>query len=63
MMSQCIAGGLEIYGMSADILAERNPAAAIFSVGFAFPNADAAFKAMDGDLGKFTRDISEKIGM
>ncbi|HEY1798678.1 MAG TPA: TRAP transporter substrate-binding protein [Stellaceae bacterium] len=63
MMSQAVVGGLEIYGMSVDILAQRNPSAAIFGVGFAFPNVDVAFKAMDGDLGKFVRDISEKVGL
>src|SRR5580698_9895815 len=38
MMSQALAGALEIYGMSLDILAQKNPSAAIFGVGFAFPN-------------------------
>src|SRR5208337_722830 len=37
MMSQAIAGALEIYGMSFDILAQKAPPAAIFGVGFAFP--------------------------
>jgi TRAP-type transport system periplasmic protein len=63
MMSQAISGGLEIYGMSLDILAQRSPAAAIFGVGFAFPNVDVAFKAMDGDLGKYVRGIAEKAGL
>src|SRR6202021_3873422 len=48
MMSQAIAGALEIYGMSLDILAQKTPSAAIFWVGFAFPNYDVAWKAMDG---------------
>ncbi|HVH79503.1 MAG TPA: TRAP transporter substrate-binding protein DctP, partial [Stellaceae bacterium] len=48
MMSQAILGGLEIYGMSLDILAQKSPSAAIFGVGFAFPDYDTAWKAMDG---------------
>jgi len=32
MMSQAIAGALEIYGMSLDILAQKAPSAAIFGV-------------------------------
>jgi tripartite ATP-independent transporter DctP family solute receptor len=63
MMSQAIAGALEIYGMSLDILAQKAPSAAIFGVGFAFPNYDVAWKAMDGDLGAYCRGLSEKVGL
>jgi len=63
MMSQAIAGALEIYGMSLDILAQKNPPAAIFGVGFAFPDYDAAWKAMDGELGNYCRGLSEKAGL
>jgi len=63
MMSQAIAGALEIYGMSMDILAQKSPSAAIFGVGFAFPDYPTAWKAMDGDLGKYCRDLSEKAGL
>ncbi|MBV9828590.1 MAG: TRAP transporter substrate-binding protein [Alphaproteobacteria bacterium] len=63
MMSQAIAGALEIYGMSLDILAQRNSSAAIFGVGFAFPDYDTAWKAMDGDLGKYCRSIADKVGL
>jgi tripartite ATP-independent transporter DctP family solute receptor len=63
MMSQALAGALEIYGMSMDILAQKSPSAAIFGVGFAFPNYDVAWKAMDGDLGKYCRTLSEKVGL
>src|SRR6185437_6806980 len=60
MMSQAVAGGLEIYGMSMDILAQKNPPAAIFGVGFAFSDYDAAWQAMDGDLGGYCRGLAEK---
>jgi TRAP-type transport system periplasmic protein len=63
MMSQAIAGALEVYGMSLDILAQKSPSAAIFGVGFAFPDYDAAWKAMDGDLGNYCRGLSEKVGL
>src|SRR5437763_1967858 len=63
MMSQAIAGALEIYGMSLDILAQKNPPAAIFGGGFAFPDYDTAWQAMDGDLGAYCRGLSEKAGL
>src|ERR1700728_4889912 len=63
MMSQAIAGALEVYGMSFDILAQKTPSAAIFGVGFAFADYDTAWKAMDGDLGKYCRDLAEKAGL
>src|ERR1700749_768237 len=63
MMSQAIAGALEIYGMSLDILAQKSASAAIFGVGFAFPDYDVAWKAMDGDLGAYCRGLSEKVGL
>src|ERR1700720_1441825 len=63
MMSQAIAGALEIYGMSLDILAQKSASAAIFGVGFAFPDYPTAWKAMDGDLGAYCRGLSEKAGL
>jgi len=63
MMSQAIAGALEIYGMSLDILAQKAPSAAIFGVGFAFPDYEVAWQAMDGDLGAYCRGLAEKAGL
>jgi tripartite ATP-independent transporter DctP family solute receptor len=63
MMSQAIAGALEIYGMSLDILAQKSASAAIFGVGFAFPDYPSAWKAMDGELGNYCRGLSEKVGL
>ena len=63
MMSQAIAGALEIYTMSLDILAQKSPSAAIFGVGFAFPDYPTAWKAMDGELGGYCRGLSEKVGL
>jgi TRAP-type transport system periplasmic protein len=63
MMSQCIAGALEMYNLSLDILAQKSPSAAIFGTGFAFPDYPTAWKAMDGDLGNYCRGLSEKVGL
>src|ERR1700743_2017602 len=45
MMSQALAGALEIYSLSLDILAQKSPSAAIFGVGFAFPDYDTGCEA------------------
>jgi tripartite ATP-independent transporter DctP family solute receptor len=63
MMSQAVAGALEMYVMSVDILAQRSPPAAIFGVGFAFSDYDKAWAAMDGDLGNYVRGLAEKAGL
>ena len=63
MMSQAVSGALQMYQLSVDILAQRSPEAAIFGVGFAFKDYEQAWAAMDGELGKFVRDLSEKVGL
>src|SRR3984957_13977275 len=63
MMSQAVGGALAINGMSLEILAQKTPSAAIFGVGFAFPDYATAWKAMDGDLGGYCRGLSEKAGL
>ncbi|HEX3954143.1 MAG TPA: TRAP transporter substrate-binding protein [Stellaceae bacterium] len=62
MISQAIAGALEMYLLPIDLLAPKNPACGIFGVGFAFPNYDQIWPAMDGDLGNYLRAAAEKIG-
>jgi tripartite ATP-independent transporter DctP family solute receptor len=63
MISQAISGALQMYILPIDLLAPRNPACGITGVGFAFPDYDHVWPAMDGDLGRFLRDIAEKIGL
>ena len=63
MMSQAIAGALEIYGMSFRHPGAEGPSCGDLRVGFAFPNYDVAWKAMDGDLGTYCRGLSEKAGL
>src|ERR1700759_332046 len=49
------AGGVEFFMLSGLILATLVPAASINGMGFAFPDYDTVWKAMDGDLGAYIR--------
>ena len=62
MLSQTIAGALEMYFLPIDLLAPRNPACGIFGVGYAFLGYANIWEAMDGDLGNYLRDLSGQIG-
>jgi tripartite ATP-independent transporter DctP family solute receptor len=62
MISQTIAGALEMYTLPLDLLAPKNPACGIFGVGYAFLGYDHIWEAMDGDLGNHLRGIAEQIG-
>jgi tripartite ATP-independent transporter DctP family solute receptor len=53
---------LEMYNLPIDLLAPRNPACGISGVGFAFPDYDHVWAAMDGDLGNMLRSAAEQIG-
>jgi TRAP-type transport system periplasmic protein len=63
MIAQVISGALEMYNLPIDLLAPRNPACGIPGVGFAFPDIDHVWAAMDGDLGDFLRAAAEQIGL
>ncbi len=63
MIAQTISGAMQMYSLAGDILAPRNAAAGIMSVGFAFPHYDQAWAAMDGDLGLYYRGLAEKAGL
>src|SRR6201998_2113598 len=54
-LSQLRAGGVEFFMLSGLILATLVPAASINGMGFAFPDYDTVWKAMDGDLGAYIR--------
>src|ERR1700722_14161424 len=62
MISQAIAGALEMYCLPIDLLAPKNEACGIFGVGFAFDGYKHCWEAMDGDLGNYLRDIAKQIG-
>lgn len=55
MLSQVRSGGVEFFTLSGLILSTLVPAASINGVGFAFPDYDAVWKAMDGELGSYVR--------
>jgi tripartite ATP-independent transporter DctP family solute receptor len=62
MISQTIAGALEMYFLPIDLLAPKNEACGIFGVGFAFDGYQHIWAAMDGELGGYLRGIAEQIG-
>ena len=62
-LSQLRSGGVEFFTLSGLILSTLVPAAAINGVGFAFPNTDAVWKAMDGALGAFVREEIAKANL
>jgi tripartite ATP-independent transporter DctP family solute receptor len=55
MLSQLRSGGIEFFTLSGLILSTLVPAASINGVGFAFPDYDSVWKAMDGELGAYVR--------
>lgn len=55
MLSQVRAGGIEFFTMTGLLLSTLVPKASIPSVGFAFKDYDAVWKAVDGALGAFVR--------
>jgi tripartite ATP-independent transporter DctP family solute receptor len=63
MLSQIRSGGVEFFTLSGLILATLVPAASINGIGFAFPNYDSVWKAMDGDLGAFIRKEITKANL
>src|ERR1700682_3373412 len=63
MLSQIRSGGVEFFTLSGLILATLVPGASINGIGFAFPDYDTVWKAMDGDLGAFVRGEITKAGL
>jgi tripartite ATP-independent transporter DctP family solute receptor len=63
LLSQVRSGGVEFFNLSTSILATLVPAAGIPNVGFAFPDYDAVWKAMDGGLGDYIRGQITKSGI
>uniref|UniRef100_Q07MM1 TRAP dicarboxylate transporter, DctP subunit n=1 Tax=Rhodopseudomonas palustris (strain BisA53) TaxID=316055 RepID=Q07MM1_RHOP5 len=55
MLSQIRSGGVEFFTLSGLILATLVPAASINGIGFAFPDYETVWKAMDGELGAHVR--------
>ncbi len=63
MLSQLRSGGVEFFTLSGLILATLVPAASISGIGFAFPDYDTVWKAMDGELGAHIRAQIDKAGL
>jgi TRAP-type transport system periplasmic protein len=63
MLSQIRSGGIEFFTLSGLILATLVPAASINGIGFAFPDYDTVWKAMDGDLGAYVRGEISKANL
>jgi tripartite ATP-independent transporter DctP family solute receptor len=62
-LSQLRSGAVEFFTLSGLILSTLVPAASISGVGFAFPDYDVVWKAMDGELGAYIRTEIEGKGL
>jgi tripartite ATP-independent transporter DctP family solute receptor len=63
MLSQVRSGGVEFFTLSPLILSTLVPNASVSGIGFAFPNYDTVWKAMDGDLGAYVRGQITKANL
>ena len=55
MLSQVRSGAIEFFTLSPLILSTLVPNASVSGIGFAFPNYDAVWPALDGELGSYVR--------
>jgi len=55
LLSQLRSGAVEFFNQSGSVLATFVPVVGIFNTGFAFPDYDTVWKAVDGDLGTYVR--------
>ena len=55
LLSQVRSGAVEFFNLSTSILSTFAPISGIVNTGFVFPNYDAVWKAMDGELGAYIR--------
>lgn len=63
MLSQTRSGALEFTLLGTVIISTLAPVAAISGVGYAFPDYDHVWSAMDGELGAYVRQSIEKTGV
>jgi tripartite ATP-independent transporter DctP family solute receptor len=63
MLSQVRSGGVEFFTLSPLILSTLVPNASISGIAFAFPDNEAVWKAMDGDLGVYVRGQIAKANL
>jgi TRAP-type transport system periplasmic protein len=62
-LSQLRSGSVEFFTMSPLILSTLVPNASINGIGYAFPNYEAVWPAMDGELGAWVRQQIAKAGL
>jgi tripartite ATP-independent transporter DctP family solute receptor len=62
-LSQVRAGGIELFTLSGLILSTLVAPASINGIGFAFPDYDKVWAAMDGELGAYIREQIKKAGL
>jgi TRAP-type transport system periplasmic protein len=63
MLSQLRSGALEMLAFPGAFLNSVVPLASIENLAYAFPNREAVFRAMDGELGKVIRDEIQSKGI
>lgn len=63
VLQQLRSGAVEFFTLSGLILATLVPAASINGMGFAFPDYDTVWRAMDGELGAYIRGQISKAGL
>lgn len=63
MLSQVRSGAIQFLFLPAGILSTLVPVSFISGVGFAFPDYNHVWTAMDGDLGAHVRSAISKIGL
>src|SRR5574338_1013016 len=63
LLSQVRSGGVEFFNQSSAVLATLTAAPGIVNTGFAFPDYDTVWKAMDGELGSFVRTKIGETGL
>lgn len=63
MMSQIRSGALELATFPGTVMSTIVPATSITGVGFAFPNYEKVWQAMDGAIGNHIREAIEKVNL
>ena len=63
MLSQVRSGGVEFFTLSGLILQTLVPASGITGIGFAFPDYEKVWSALDGDLGTYVRSQIAKANL
>lgn len=63
MLAQLRLGGIQFLHFAGSVLSTLVPTASIDEIGFAFPNYDVVWRAMDGGLGAYIRGAVEKSGL